>query len=198
MHTPPTTDKTADWNNWYAGLTPAKITEIHTNIFSTDEKADYDETATIIAPPFDWNTLQDNNLWNPDSELATGVNPCPDGWRLPTEEEIKTLISNVTYSGSIFTDKITGEAVSFQLPDYAVEITQSGKITTDHTTTPCYWTSSYSTASMPIEYDPVTYKPTRYMDYYKGQAFQTPNNTKPAIVSKPRSETHYIRCVLDN
>lgn len=199
-YTPPATDKTADWNEWYGNLTSAEITKIYTDIFDDYQKAEYDETATIIAPPFDWNTVQDNNLWNPDPEQATGINPCPDGWRLPTEEEITTLINNTTYGGSTFTDKKTGETVSFVLPDrYVTEITQSGNINNDYMIVPCYWTSSYSAASIPIEYDPDTYKPIRYMEYYKGQAFQTPiSSGKAAIISKPRAEAHYIRCVLDN
>jgi uncharacterized protein (TIGR02145 family) len=36
-------------------------------------------------PPFDWLTPQDNTLW----QVATGTNnPCPGGYRLPTEAEL--------------------------------------------------------------------------------------------------------------
>jgi uncharacterized protein (TIGR02145 family) len=34
--------------------------------------------------PYDWRITQDDNLWN--GESATN-NPCPSGWRLPTEAE---------------------------------------------------------------------------------------------------------------
>jgi uncharacterized protein (TIGR02145 family) len=34
--------------------------------------------------PYDWRSTQDDNLWN--GESATN-NPCPSGWRLPTEAE---------------------------------------------------------------------------------------------------------------
>ena len=34
--------------------------------------------------PYDWRSTQDDNLWN--GESATN-NPCPSGWRLPTETE---------------------------------------------------------------------------------------------------------------
>lgn len=43
----------------------------------------------IIAPntPFDWRSLQNNNLW----QGVNGVNnPCPSGYRLPTETELNS------------------------------------------------------------------------------------------------------------
>jgi len=192
----------AEWNEWYDYLTPVQITEIVKNLFAVYEKAAYENLQLIVAPPYDWNATQDNNLWNPEPSLATGVNPCPDGWRLPTEEEINTLrnTSNTAYNKNTrtFADKITGETVSFDLPEDAIQISNKGKITPTSATAfiACYWTSSYSVSQMAVEYDAAG-AVTRKMDVYKGQALQI-SHTKNAIVPKDRAEAHYIRCVLDN
>ncbi len=36
------------------------------------------------APPFDWRSDNNNNRWNAD---PVENNPCPEGWRIPTEQE---------------------------------------------------------------------------------------------------------------
>lgn len=48
-------------------------------------------TTTLQSPPFDWRSPQNNNLW----QGVNGVNnPCPTGFRLPTETEWETEIKS--------------------------------------------------------------------------------------------------------
>ncbi len=57
-----------------------------TTLSSTDQPAN---GSFIIAPnsPFDWRSPQNDNLW----QGVNGVNnPCPSGYRLPTEAELET------------------------------------------------------------------------------------------------------------
>ena len=47
--------------------------------------------------PYDWLTPQDDNLWNSgteDNPVNTEYDPCPEGWRVPTNSEFLELISN--------------------------------------------------------------------------------------------------------
>jgi len=46
------------------------------------------------APPFDWRSPQNNALWNAGTELApikAANDPCPCGWRVPTQTEFASL-----------------------------------------------------------------------------------------------------------
>ena len=64
--------------------------------------------------PYDWSVVQDDCLWNSGSEdfpVKTENDPCPDGWRVPTHNEIRILSSNYSkrttdidgYTGFYFT-----------------------------------------------------------------------------------------------
>jgi len=46
--------------------------------------------------PYDWRSPQKNDLWNKGTEttpIKTPNDPCPAGWRVPTEKELKSLIN---------------------------------------------------------------------------------------------------------
>ena len=56
----------------------------------------------------DWLTPQNDALWNSgteDNPVKTEYDPCPEGWRLPTEAELNNLSSNkstwTTYEGQV-------------------------------------------------------------------------------------------------
>ena len=51
---------------------------------STNADTPGDVLVTVGSSPYDWRSTQDANLWN--GESATN-NPCPSGWRIPTETE---------------------------------------------------------------------------------------------------------------
>jgi uncharacterized protein (TIGR02145 family) len=74
------------WTNSTTG-TPVNST--------TSTRADIPANALFITKgsgvPRDWRTTQDGNLWN--GESATN-NPCPSGWRLPTETEFRDERNN--------------------------------------------------------------------------------------------------------
>ena len=52
---------------------------------------------TTSGSPSDWRTPQNDNLWQGESGIN---NPCPAGYRLPTEVEITTLISAESITNS--------------------------------------------------------------------------------------------------
>lgn len=52
---------------------------------------------TATYDPFDWLDKQNDKLWNNGTEknpLKTEYDPCPDGWRVPTASELKSLTKN--------------------------------------------------------------------------------------------------------
>ena len=60
---------------------------------STNATSDTPENNLFItegSSPFDWRVPQNNNLWQGESGIN---NPCPQGYRLPTDAEINDLIS---------------------------------------------------------------------------------------------------------
>lgn len=62
--------------------------------------------------PSDWRVPQNNNLWQGENGIN---NPCPQGYRLPTENELSTLI---TSEGIISSADGLSSALAFSLPGY--------------------------------------------------------------------------------
>jgi uncharacterized protein (TIGR02145 family) len=54
---------------------------------STDQPGHGDFISVPVGIPYDWRSPQNNNLW----QYVNGINnPCPSGYRLPTEAELET------------------------------------------------------------------------------------------------------------
>ena len=52
---------------------------------------------TVTSSPYDWASPQNNYMWNSGKESApirTENDPCPEGWRVPTSEELAVLKRN--------------------------------------------------------------------------------------------------------
>jgi len=52
-------------------------------------------TTSSFPPSLDWRSPQIDNLWNSGTEsspIKTANDPCPAGWRIPTSEELQSLV----------------------------------------------------------------------------------------------------------
>jgi len=70
----------------------------------------------ILAPnsPLDWRTPQNNALWNSGTEdfpTKTVNDPCPEGWRVPTQAERNSL-TNTTYVNQTWTTNYLGSTIN--------------------------------------------------------------------------------------
>jgi len=63
------------------------------------------------ASPFDWRNPQSGNLW---STSKTENDPCPVGWRVPTSDELESLLD----SGSIWT---TVNGINGRLSEFPIQ-----------------------------------------------------------------------------
>ena len=51
----------------------------------------------VTEPPYNWTSLQNDKLWNSGTEenpVKTEYDPCPKGWRVPTQAELDKLNNN--------------------------------------------------------------------------------------------------------
>ena len=72
------------------------------------------------ASPWDWRNPQNATLWNAGTEttpIKTVNDPCPCGWRVPTYEELKSLMStNGTWTETPANGWVFGSDVTIFLP----------------------------------------------------------------------------------
>ena len=57
----------------------------------------------ITSSPYDWVSPKSDALWNSgsvDAPVKTDYDPCPDGWRVPTNVELLSLLNGLTEGGN--------------------------------------------------------------------------------------------------
>ena len=86
-----------------------------TGTLSSSDDPGHSNFITIDSSPNDWRSPQNDNLWQ--GEDGTN-NPCPAGWRIPTQSEWTTLVSdegitnyNTAFSSSL---KLTAAGYRFR------------------------------------------------------------------------------------
>jgi len=101
------------------------------------------------ASPYDWRSPQDNALWNVGTEAApvkTANDPCPAGYRVPTQSEFVSLAaaSNVwATEGGVSGRKFTDGGNSLFLPAAGCRRSNNGSLT-NAGTNGFYWSSTVS------------------------------------------------------
>jgi uncharacterized protein (TIGR02145 family) len=126
-----------DLYQWGRGTDGHQIrTSLTTNTLSiTDVPASPDNAKFILSPssPYDWRSGQNNNLW----QGVNGVNnPCPSGYRLPTQGEFSTEIGTW---GSLNAAGAFGSPLKFAA---AGGRNYSSGLLEDVGSFGCYWSSS--------------------------------------------------------
>jgi uncharacterized protein (TIGR02145 family) len=68
-----------------------------TESFSSVDQPAHGKFISVINPPWDWRIIKNDNVW----DGVSGVNnPCPKGYRLPTESEFNAELTS--WSGDVF------------------------------------------------------------------------------------------------
>ena len=69
------------------------------SVGKSDENADV--FFTVSQSPYEWCKVPNDAFWNSgieDAPVKTGTDPCPTGWRVPTEKELGNLIQNSSWA----------------------------------------------------------------------------------------------------
>ncbi|TVR82249.1 MAG: hypothetical protein EA412_01915 [Chitinophagaceae bacterium] len=138
-----------------------------TSILSPGDVPGHNEFITTSAAPNDWRATQNNSLWQGDG----GINdPCPDGWRVPTEDELND--ERLTWSNTA--QDAFDSNLKFTMPGYRMP---DGTVTNEGTQ--AYYYSSTPTSSGAN---------VRFLNYLSSFSFM--NNA-------PRARGQSVRCILD-
>ena len=128
---------------------------------------------TNVTSPFDWLSTQDDVRWNTGTEIApvkTTNDPCPTGYRIPTETELNNERSSWTVNTSV------GAINSpLKLPRAGYRHGSNGALL-NVGTTGYYWSSTLGSTS------------ARYLNFNSNNAFMHNN---------PRAYGLSVRCIKD-
>ena len=85
-------------------------TSATTTTLATTDTPGHSDFILTSSSPYDWRSPQNEFLWNSGTEIApvkTANDPCPAGWRVPTQTELASLGDGewqTTPAGRIFSD----------------------------------------------------------------------------------------------
>ena len=104
-----------------------------------------DEFITAPSSPYNWLTPKNDYLWRDADGKKTDKDPCPEGWRVPTDEELaKWEGRNSNRFSSVY--KITGEnGIDLLLPVAGLRYNNGQSVyqgSIDYTGQGYYWSSS--------------------------------------------------------
>ena len=144
-------------------------------------------------PHNDWLITQNNNLWNSGTEtgpIKSQYDPCPDGWRVPTHSELKTLVTHYTKDteGWIFYGAYDArENVNTLFLPFTGKGWWGGSASKG-SSYGYYWSSSPST---------YTYKGASYSELVEFSNFSGDLTINNAINYRYRSNAYSVRCVQE-
>ncbi len=141
-----------------------------TTVLSNSDYPGHGDFITTDSEPHDWKTSQNDNLWQGESGIN---NPCPSGFRLPTETEFSVERASWTFGMDTFHNE-----AAYASP---LRLIGAGRREWDGTFGPgtywgCYWTSTVNGSS------------AKYFDFNPGWS---------TTYDQDRSLGMSVRCIQD-